>query len=69
MTSIENKLEYSRNYYQKNKETINLKKNEKFECPICHGKYLHTARTTHFKTKKHITALEFTKKIDELSKK
>ena len=44
--------EEKKQYYLKNKDKINEKKNEKFNCE-CGGKYTHTSKSQHIKTKKH----------------
>ena len=41
--------ERQRDYYQENKEKLNIK----FECE-CGGKYLHQNKSSHFKSKKHM---------------
>ncbi len=39
-------------YQQKNKEKISERKNKKFDCE-CGGKYTHSAKARHLKSKKH----------------
>ena len=46
------KEEYMVQYLEDNRELINQKKNEKFNC-ACGGKYTRQHKATHFKSKKH----------------
>ena len=43
---------WNKEYYEKNKESINKKQNEKFNCE-CGGKYTKRNKTTHYKSKLH----------------
>ena len=44
--------ERSKEYWENNKEQLQKKKNEKHTCE-CGGKYSHSHKTDHYKTKKH----------------
>jgi len=54
--------QYSREYYLKNKESILEKMNEKFDCPICGGRYLKSTYQKHCRTNKHQFILELLNK-------
>jgi len=45
-------LEHKKKYYEANREQINEKRYEKFDCP-CGGKYTKTHKSRHEKSKKH----------------
>ena len=49
--------QYQKEYYNDNKDKINIKKNEKFECD-CEGRYTYAHKSTHLKTTKHLNFLE-----------
>ena len=49
--------EKSKKYYKSHKVELNEKQSVKFNCDICGGKFTHTNRATHLKTKKHISSL------------
>jgi len=48
----EAKLEYQKKYRADNRDKIHEKQNEKFECE-CGGKYTHTHKSRHLKSKLH----------------
>lgn len=52
-------------YYQDNKEQLNIKRNEKFNC-LCGGKYTLRNKKTHFKTKLHNHYLKSLENVDKL---
>jgi predicted GIY-YIG superfamily endonuclease len=51
-THQEERLETMRNYQNENRDELNEKKREKTECN-CGGRYTHSSKAKHFKTKKH----------------
>ena len=50
-------VNYQKEYHNKNKDKIHTRKNVHYDCP-CGGRYTHTNRILHFKTKKHIQFVE-----------
>ena len=57
---------YDKYNYEKNKDIINSKKNEKHEC-ICGGKYTHTNKAQHIRSVKHQEYLKYKTIIDGLN--
>ena len=49
----ENNREHFKQYYENNRESIAEKRNQKFNCIVCGGKYTKKHKTTHFKSRKH----------------
>ena len=58
--------EYRMKYRQDNRESLNEKKREKFECD-CGGRYTRCRKSEHFKTKKHLAYINSLE--NEMSKK
>jgi len=46
------RVEYKKQHYIDNKESINLKQNKKYNCE-CGGKYTYAHKLRHFRTQKH----------------
>ena len=53
--------QYHKQYYIDNKNELNIKKKEKFDC-LCGGQYTNVNKSRHIKTSKHIKYLESQKK-------
>ena len=57
MPKTENQLEYNREYYKQNKETINQKQNTICQC-TCGGTYTSRHKTRHIRSIKHNKQME-----------
>ena len=53
----EKRSEYNKKWYEKNREKINARQKEKFTCE-CGGRYTHTNKAGHLRTKKHLNYVE-----------
>ncbi len=53
----ENNKNKIKEYYDKNKDKINTVKKTHYICDICNGNYTYANRAKHYKSKKHQTAL------------
>lgn len=56
--------EYKKKYYQEHKE----KYTKKIKCDICGNMYNLNSKSYHFKSKKHLNALELKKKDEQILK-
>ena len=52
---------YTKEWYDNNKDEINTKRKVQYECP-CGGRYTHSNKSQHSKTKKHMEYIEEPKK-------
>ena len=50
----EREKNYHKQYYQETKDEQNIKKKKKVDCE-CGGKYCHSDKARHFKTKRHLS--------------
>ena len=55
--TVDERIEYKKQYYQDNRDEILAKKKKKFECS-CGGRYAYCDKAKHFKTNKHKRWLE-----------
>lgn len=55
--------EYSKKYYEKNRDKILEKARTKVTCELCGGKMTNSSKSKHFLTDKHQTALDYAEKL------
>lgn len=62
MTPQERK-EYYKEYYNKNKSELLEKLKKKVKCSICDCKYSKSSKSNHLKSKKHLMAVKLIKNV------